>query len=71
MKSRSIADAVALALLVLSVTAVTLPARAAEPLYQSLFFTPETHHDKIWGEPSLTFHEGTYYLIYDTFPHRL
>lgn len=55
----------------LIVALLSAPSIAAEPVYRHPFFCPLTQQEKIWGEPSLTFHKGTYYLIYDTYPHRL
>jgi hypothetical protein len=35
---------------------------------QDVFFSPTWEAAKAWGEPTVTFHNGNYYMIYDYFP---
>jgi hypothetical protein len=48
---------------------------AAEPQpdreVQDVFFSPTVEPEKAWGEPAIWFDRGTYYMIYDYFPHKL
>jgi hypothetical protein len=38
---------------------------------QDVFFSPTVEPEKAWGEPAIWFDRGTYYMIYDYFPHPL